>query len=392
MTLPAQIYLDNNATTRIDPVVAERMYELHSSGVANPASQHRSGRHALALLEEAKEAVARVVGAVPHGMESAHVILTSGGTEANNLVLHSLCSQQSGILITAGCEHSSILEYANQLPHLERRLLPLDAAGRCDLERLREWLDVDGERVRLISLMFGNNETGNIANLEAVGKIAAQYGVLVHSDAVQAVGKLKVDMPRLGLSALTLTAHKVHGPVGIGALVVRSDLQLRPLLIGGGQQLAVRAGTEPVVLAAGLAAALQASEGAREEGIYNELAGRRAEFERQLLEIDDLYINGISGERLPHVSNIAFVGLDRQALQMALDLAGIACSTGSACASGSGRASRVLLAMGLDPELVSSSLRFSFSRFTTSKELEQAAEIITSVVRRLRSRRQVRSC
>ncbi|MCA9132815.1 MAG: cysteine desulfurase [Planctomycetales bacterium] len=383
---PPAIYLDNNATTRIDPAIARRMLELQLQGLANPASQHRPGRLALRLLEEAKADLLQSLGAPHTGIHSAQLILTSGGTEANNLAIRGYAAQSSGIIVVAASEHPSVMEAARQLPPERLRILPVDHCGRSDLDLLRQWLQQDAARIQLVSVMLGNNESGALEDLGSITELCQHYGVPVHSDAVQAVSKIDLDMGRLGLSALTFTAHKMHGPVGIGGLILLPGEHISPLLVGGGQQLGIRPGTEAVVPAVALAQAVTLGDQARAEGQYTAVAHLRDRFEHALAAAGPVEVVAAAGRRLPHVSNIAFLGVDRQALHMALDLAGVACSTGSACASGSGRPSPVLTAMGLSAEAVRSSIRFSFSRFTTADEIDTACSIIIQVVNKLRSR------
>jgi cysteine desulfurase len=234
--------------------------------------------------------------------------------------------------------------------------------------------------------MFGNNETGVIADLANICGICRRFDVPVHSDAVQAIGKIDVNMTELGLSALSLTAHKIHGPVGIGALILPNGISLSPLLIGGGQQQGLRPGTEPVIPTIALTMAVRLGCQARMHRVYETVAQLRDRFEASLIPLESVEILASHSPRLPHVSNIAFLGLDRQALHMALDLAGIACSTGAACSSGSSRPSQVLTAMGLHSETVLGSIRFSFSRFTTAQEVEIASQIVAQVVLKLRSK------
>ncbi|QDV28139.1 cysteine desulfurase family protein [Aureliella helgolandensis] len=388
--VPLTIYLDNNATTKIDPQVAELIRALSLQGVANPASQHGPGRQALKLLEQAKTDLLSLTGASNTLMDTAQVIWTSGGTEANNLALLGIATKQPGMLVVAASEHSSVLEAAKRAAASLQQpchILAVDDAGHCDLDQLEAILRQDAANIALVSVMLGNNETGVIQDLETICKLCNRYQVKTHSDVVQAIGKLPFNMLELGLSAITLTAHKIHGPVGIGALILAPNLQLEPMLVGGGQQLAIRPGTEPVIPAVALAAALQHTCQARLDGTYQRIASLRDEFESKVLTLGDTYVVGQAPPRLPHTSNIAFWGLDRQALQMALDLRGLACSTGSACSSGSSRPSAVLTAMKLPDRTISSSLRFSFSKYSTLAEAHQAAEIVCSVVERLRSNR-----
>lgn len=378
------LYFDNNATTPIDPDIARLMFDLHLQGLANPASQHAAGRIALRQLEEAKNSLLNAVAAPNSGMESAQVILTSGGTEANNLAIRGYAATRPGIVIVAATEHTSVLDQARDLGSSRCRVLPVDHYGRCELQLLEDWLKQDANAISLVSIMLGNNETGVIQDLPSICRLCAHYSIPVHSDIVQAVGKIEVNMRQLGLSALTLTAHKLHGPVGIGALILLHGERIAPLLIGGGQQLGIRPGTEAVVPAVALARAVELGRLAVADGCYDRLAALRDRFEAALLELPDIEVIARSANRLPHVANVAFLGLERQALQMALDLAGVACSTGSACASGSSRPSPVLAAMGLNAAALAGSIRFSFSRINTPKEVENGIQIVSSVVKKLR--------
>ncbi len=376
------IYLDNNATTHLDPLVAERMHELNVMGVSNPASQHRQGRQALQLLEEAKSQILELMDAPTNGMDSAQIIMTSGGTEANNLAVFGLLAQRPGLAIVGATEHPSVIEAARSAcgDGDQLRILPVDQQGQCDLNRLEDWLNSD-EPVSFVSVMLGNNETGVIQNLQAICQLCSRFGVPVHSDIVQAIGKIPLSMRELGLSAATLTAHKIHGPVGVGALVLNRDLSVQPMIVGGGQQLGLRAGTEAVVPAVGLALSLNQICQALQDGEFERIESLRDRFEAQIRQMSsDFEVIAEDAPRLPHTSNISFRGLDRQALHMALDLNGLACSTGSACSSGSSRPSGVLVAMDLPLETVQSSLRFSFSRFTGEDQVARATKIIGDAV------------
>lgn len=367
------------------------MVELYQMGIANPASQHRAGRQSLRWLESAKTSILKSVGAPYQGMNSAQIILTSGGSEANNLALHSYTYQREGVVIVGSMEHPSI-QRAAELSAIclnPVRLLPALPSGHYDLNQLADWLDnIYGgrdshRRVALVSLMLANNETGVLNDLRQIVQICGQYQVPVHSDIVQAVGKVDFQMESLLLSSVTIAAHKIHGPVGIGALIVQSDTPVHAMIVGGGQQLGWRAGTEPVALAAGLAQALECAQEAREQGGYDKVARLRDSFESQLVNsLSDVEVNGCREQRVPQTSNLSFSGTERQPLQMALDLAGVACSTGSACSSGSSRPSTSLTAMGLSQDRIASALRFSLSRFTTEEEIAQAADIVTNVVKK----------
>lgn len=383
------IYLDNNATSHIDPVVAERMHELNLAGVSNPASQHRQGRQALHLLEEAKDQILKSIGAPRSGMRAAQVILTSGGTEANNLAIHGWLARRPGLAIVGATDHPSVIEAARLAAKPGNlRILPVDQSGLLDFQVLQQWLEQsvqDSTPISFVSAMLGNNETGVLQDLKRLCGLCASHGVPVHSDIVQAVGKIPIDMVDLGLSAVTLTAHKIHGPVGIGALVLQHDVAVEPMIVGGGQQLGLRAGTEPVVPAVGLATALTQILSALDNGEFERVARLRDSFESQLVADEQAVVIAAKAPRLPHTSNISFPGVDRQALHMALDINGLACSTGSACSSGSGRPSGSLVAMHIEEQLLQGALRFSFSRFSSDRDVESAIRIIRRALARCAS-------
>lgn len=389
------IYLDNNATSAIDPIVAQTIFQLQCDGPANPSSQHAVGRRSLHHLEQAKSNLLQQLGGLTQGMNAAQVIITSGGTESNNLAIHAAGQAGDGLIIVGTMEHPSILE-ASRSPLLCRqpvRYLTADWDGKYNLDQLAFWLNEiysgrdSHRRVLLVSLMLANNETGVINDLPAITRICNRYEVPVHTDIVQAVGKIDFDMCSSGVAAVTVAAHKVHGPAGIGALVVAAaDQKPRPLIVGGGQQLGWRSGTEPVALAAGMAKTLEVAQQCRSDGAYQQVAGLRDRFESILqAELPDVVINGDIANRLPQTSNVSFLGVDRQALHIALDLAGVACSTGSACASGSSSPSATLLAMQVGSQRADSALRFSLSRLTTCEQIEQAAATIVRLVHKLRN-------
>ncbi|QDU99265.1 cysteine desulfurase family protein [Lignipirellula cremea] len=380
-----RIYLDHNATTPLAAVAAAAMAEADRKAFANPASQHEFGRKARRRLETAREAILAELGGQVHGMQHDHLVFTSGGTEANNLALLGLAGAEPGTLLISAIEHPSVTAAALLL---QRRGFEVEKIGVCregvvDLAALEERLQAGGD-VRLVSIMLGNNETGVLQPVREAAQLCRAAGVPLHTDAVQAVGKIGVDFRGLGVSALSFAAHKFHGPRGIGGLLLRNHLKLEPQLAGGFQQAGLRPGTEPVSLAVGMAAALAAW---RLEA--NERTARLAEL-RDLLEAkillgapDTIRVGG-GAARLPHTSNLAFPGQDRQALQMALDMAGVACSTGSACASGSSEPSPVLQAMGLPQAVVEGSLRFSLGADTRPVDVERAADCILRVINNLR--------
>lgn len=394
------IYLDNAATTEIDPDVIETMRRMYERQLANPSSQHASGRLARSLLEAAKDQILAFVGAPCSGMNAAQLIVTSGGTEANNLAVLGIARARAGSVIISAIEHPSVLEAAESLSNQGRqtRVLPVDERGLCNVGVLEKWLEESHSRhpqsisdpntaVSLVSIILGNNEIGTIQDLKTICELCHRYDVPVHSDAVQAMGKIPFSMLELGLDALTITAHKLHGPVGIGALVVRNGLPVTPMFLGGGQQLGIRPGTEATVLVAGFAKALELSLASLEHGAYEATARIRDRFEEIILaQFAPATVVSAGSPRLPHISNLAFEGLDRQALLMALDLAGIQCSAGSACSSGSSRPSRILSALGIPNSVANGALRFSFSRSNSMDEVELTASRVVEIASKMQNR------
>jgi cysteine desulfurase len=381
--MPASFYLDNNATTPLAAEAAEAMARTAKDCWGNPASQHGFGRRARQVLEDAREAIGQLLGANLAGFPPDRVIFTSGGTEANNLAMFGLTGSAPGHLILSNVEHPSVSGPADVLARRGWQVdrLPVAASGEVAADELRRFLRPN---TRLVAVMLGNNETGVLQPVERIAAIAAAAGVPVHTDAVQPVAKLPVNFRQLGVTTMTATAHKFHGPMGIGVLVVRSGVDLQPQLFGGHQQEGFRPGTEPVVLAAGMRAALEAWHREADER-RRRLELLRDEFESLLLgDWPELIIHGRQATRLPHTSHIAFPGIDGQTLGMALDLAGVACSTGSACASGSSQPSPILLAMGVADELARASLRFSLGASTTADEMREAASRISFSYKELR--------
>jgi len=383
------IYLDHNSTTMLAPEALAAMTPWITERFGNPASQHGVGRRARQAIEVAREEIGRIFGVRRAGLEADRVIFTSGGTEANNLALLGITGclepgREIGEIIVSAIEHPSVSAPAAMLEQHGWRVhrLPVDAEGVVRAERLEEFLS---ERTRLVSVMLVNNETGVLQQLHEIAQRCREHRVPLHTDAAQSAGKLPIDFQSLGVSAMTIAAHKFGGPLGIGALVVRHELELSPLLLGGFQQEGMRAGTESVALAVGMYAALAAWE-AEQKPRFDRMRALRNKFEAQLQAAcqGELVFVGAGAERLPNTTNVAFLGCDRQALAMALDLAGVACSTGSACASGSSEPSPVLLAMGCKPEVVVSAVRFSLGAITTAADIDGAVERIAHVYHGIR--------
>jgi len=404
------IYLDHAATTPLSAEVIEAVNAAAAEAFANPGSQHAPGRAARRRLEDAKDQIASLLAARTSGVHADRVIVTSGGTESNNLLLAGLTHGRSGRVVISAVEHPSVGEYAKALA---RRGYDVQRAGvdrycRLDLDHFHSLITPE---TLVASVMLGNNETGAIQPVAEAAEICASAGVPLHTDASQAAGKIPVDFTQLGVAAMTVSPHKLHGPRGIGLLLLRHDLELEPMLHGGFQQLGFRPGTEPTAMVVGALKSIELANqwvaevegskppaGDRVQGRglrpadstpatpSHNISTLRDRFEQQLLaEVSEIQINASAAERLPHISNVAFPGLDRQALLMALDLAGVACSTGSACASGSSQPSPTLLAMGLEKPLVDSSLRFSFAATTTPAEIDLAVGRISNAVNKLRS-------
>jgi cysteine desulfurase len=379
------VYLDYNSTALIDPQVVVDMDEALRAGFANPASQHGPGRRARQALAAARREIGALLG-LPTESPAGRLVLTSGGTEANNLALFGFCQRPPGSIVVSPIEHSSVARCITVLQSrgFEIRKLPVDRNGLVAVDRLAELID-DG--TQLVCLMLANNETGVIQPVPQAAEVCRRLGVPLHCDAVQAIGKMPVDFGSLGVTSLSLGAHKFNGPRGIGALLIDGDAELTPLLHGGSQQFALRPGTEDVVLAVGMLAALRGwSE--HGEARRTEMKRRRIGFERRLLErVPDAMVIGRDVPRLPQTCQIAFPGVNRQALFMAADLQGVFLSTGSACASGSSEPSATLRAMQIPDSLVDSAVRISFGFQTGDDELNWAADRLAAIVENLRKTR-----
>jgi cysteine desulfurase len=383
--MPARpVYLDHAATTPVRPEVLEAMLPyLTEQAFGNPSSAHRFGRAARAGLEQARREVAQAVDAEPN-----QVNFTSGGTVADNLgiVGAALAARDRGAAMCAvvsAIEHKAILAAAHAVCHLGGRevLLPVDADGRVELDALDAALR---ERPAVVSVMWVNNEVGVVQAVREIAGRCCQAGVAFHTDAVQAFGKVPVDLAGLGCTLASLSGHKIGAPKGIGALVVRDRKAIEAIIHGGGQQYGIRPGTEnvPGAVAMGRAAALaaveQADEAARLGALRDELAARiRA-------VVPDLVVNAEGAERAPHVLSIAVPGADSEALLMHLDLAGVAASSGSACSTGAVEPSHVLVAMGGARELALGTVRLSLGHATTADDVTRAAEVMPGVVAKVR--------
>ena len=382
------IYLDNNATTAIDPEVVEVMNQEWALGPFNPSSQHQLGQRASQHLDQALLEVGRCLNTDFTTPGGPRLIWTSGGTESNNLALAGLSDYPRAPLIVSHLEHPSVLRFA-QLAKKDGRevcYLNANADGTVSIEHLKELLQTYRSLSPVVSVMSANNETGVIQPIEQVATLCRSAGALIHVDATQSIGKEPLDLVSLPIDSLCFSAHKFHGPVGIGGLWLAAGVKVRPLLIGGEQQLLSRPGTIPVPLAAGTAKALSLAVENLSANCAAMVSLRDRLEQRLINDIPELVIHGIDAKRLPNTTCVSFLGTDRQSMLMALDMAGVCCSSGSACSSGSSPPSHVLLAMGCDDALVSSAIRFGVSRFSTTEDIDTAAERICLVYKRLTTR------
>lgn len=390
------IYLDHNSTSPPIPSVIDVMTESLTAGFANPSSQHRLGQLARRQLESYRSDLISMLGGKTSGMDADSLILTSGGTESDNLALFGLAAVgrkrlidrqvlddgDAARVIISSIEHPAVFAAAQQLARLgyDVHRLPVDDRGVCVVDQLDELLL---KPTALVSVMFANNETGAIQPIAEIANRCRKNLVLVHSDAVQAVGKMEVNFGSLGLDAISFTAHKIGGPRGVGGLLLRHGVTPEPMFFGGFQQMAIRPGTEDVSLTAGLWQALKhfmADPVARQ----SHLSGLRDRFEQRLKTLfPAVVINSGNAERSPQTSNFAFPGINRQTFLMSADLEGLAISTGSACASGSSELSPVLIAMNVPKEVIEGSIRVSVGHSNTIEEIDIAVDRIKKIVDRL---------
>jgi cysteine desulfurase len=391
MTDPRTTYLDHAATTPMLPVAAEALTR-EMGKVGNASSLHASGRRARRVVEESRETIGRALGARP-----GDVVFTSGGTEADNLALKGIfwarreADPRRVRILSTAIEHHAVLDPLLWLGDhgAEVELLPVDQRGRLELGALEESLARDPGSVALVSVMWANNEVGTLQPVDEVVALAAEHGVPVHSDAVQAVGAVPVDFDRSGLAALAFSGHKVGGPYGVGALAVRREVPVSALVHGGGQERDIRSGTLDVPAIAGFAAAVEHSVKVQDEHA-GRVAALRDELVRRVQEVvPDAHLHGAptGPGRLPGNAHLGFPGCEGDSLLMLLDAHGIECSTGSACSAGVPQPSHVLLAMGCDEEQARHSLRFSFGHTSTTADVDAVVAAIGPVVERARAAR-----
>lgn len=383
-----RVYLDHAATTPVLPAVIDVVAAAMAT-LGNPSSLHASGRHARKLVEEARESVAAGLGARP-----SEVVFTSGGTEADNLAVKGLFWARRAAdprrvrILASAVEHHAVLDSVDWLTAEQGakvEWLPVDHTGRLDVDALRRVVSADPDSVALITVMWANNEVGTVQPIGEVVALAHEFAIPVHSDAVQAVGALPVHFGDSGLDAMTVSGHKVGGPVGVGALLLRREADVVPVLHGGGQERDVRSGTLDAPAVAGLAAALRATL-ADLPGRAATLAGLRDRLVSGVRSaVPEAILNGDPDHRLPGIAHLSFPGCEGDSLLLLLDAAGIDCSTGSACTAGVPEPSHVLLAMGAPHERARGSLRFSLGHSSTAADVDALVEAIGPAVERARA-------
>jgi cysteine desulfurase len=372
------IYLDHNATTPLDPEVRVEMDRCLDGSLGNPSSLHSAGQAARRLIDRARERVARLIGAQPD-----EILFCSGGTEANNLAIAGTLGARPAHLITTAVEHQAVL---NPCRHLEQSgaaltVLPVDGEGLLDPAAVGSALR---PATRLVSVMLANNDVGTLQPVAAVATQTRARGVLLHSDAAQAAGKIRIDVAALGVDLLSIAGHKLHGPQGSGALYVRRGTRLDPLLFGGHQERGLRPGTESVAAITGLGKACELAAARLAEDARRLAALRNAFEEGVLARIAGAAVNSSHAPRLPNTSSVSFEGLDGEALAINLDLLEVAVSTGAACSTATREPSHVLLAMGRTPEQARSSIRVSFGRGNTAEQAARAVDRVEQAVQLMR--------
>jgi len=383
-----KVYLDNNATTPLCPQVVKAMLPYLRTHFGNASSIHSFGREAKAAIESGREKIAKLFGCHPE-----EIYFTSGGTESDNLALKGVAfanRDKGRHLITSSIEHHAVLESCHFLETqgFEVTYLPVDRSGVVSPEDLRKAIRED---TVLVSIMHGNNEVGTIQPIAELSKTARDAGVYFHSDTVQSTGKLKIDVEEMGIDLLALSAHKLYGPKGVGAIYVRSGTRITPLFHGGHHERNYRAGTENVAGIVGLGAAIEICS-KEIDTEYRYLMDLSLPFYERLKEkIPDILLNGDFENRLPGTLNISFKGVEAEAVILSLDLEGVAVASGSACTSGSAEPSHVLKAMGVAPELARSAVRFSFGRFNSSQDVDYVLKILPPIIERLRAMSPVES-
>ncbi|HZE24147.1 MAG TPA: cysteine desulfurase family protein [Blattabacteriaceae bacterium] len=373
-----RVYLDNNATTPVLPEVFEAMRPFYLEQFGNASSIHHYGQHARAAVEKARASVAALVNARP-----AEIVFTSGGTEADNLGIFGLV-QRGDHVITSTIEHSAVTNSCKRLEQMgcEVTYVPVNAQGEIYAGNVEAALRPN---TRLITIMMANNETGVIQPVEEIGKIAQEADVFFHTDAVQAAGKVPMDVQKIACDALTISGHKIHAPQGTGALYIKKGTLIQPQIYGGSHERQRRAGTENLPGIVGLGKAAEISKQWLESGGPTEMSAMRDRLQDAVLSaMEDVGVNGLGAPRVPNTTNLWFDHIEGEALVIALDLKGLAVSSGAACSSGAIEPSHVLLAMGLPHQRARASIRISLGKQTTNDDIDFAIKVIPETVARLR--------
>jgi cysteine desulfurase len=372
-----RVYFDNNATTPVLPEVFEAMRPYYGEHFGNASSIHHHGQETRAAVERARESVAELVGC-----RSSEIVFTSGGTEGDNLAIFGLATEGDHV-ITSTIEHHAVLNACKRLEAMgcEVTYIPVDGRGLVDPADVRRGLR---SNTKLISIMMANNETGVLQPVGEIGKIAAEADIYFHTDAVQAAGKVAINVKQIGCGLLSISGHKMNAPQGVGALFVRKGTILQPMLYGGSHERSRRAGTEnvPGIVALGMAAEI--AKDALSNGSIARIEGMRDRLQQMLSKVEAAGVNGDGAPRVPNTTNIYFDHIEGEALVIALDLKGLAVSTGAACSSGAIEPSHVLTAMGLRAERARASIRFSLGKQNTEEEVEFALALVPDTVARLR--------
>lgn len=377
-----RVYLDHAATTPVDPEVAELMAEVLREVPGNPSSIYAEGRRARALVDRSRDEVAQAIGADP-----AEIVFTSGGTEADNLALRGVLKAREGDadgIVTTAIEHHAVLDTAHDLEaHGQARVtvLPVDRDGRVSSDAVAQAIDA---RTAIVSVMHGNNEIGTLEPIDAIGAVCRERGVTFHSDAVQTVGAIVIDVRSMPIDLLSVNAHKFYGPKGVGALYVRKGTRIATVQTGGGQERGRRTGTENVAGIVGLGAAMRIATGRRAAESARQIALRDRLIREIRSRIPEATLTGHATERLPNNVSFCFRGTQGEALVVSLDLEGFSVSSGSACTSGNTDPSHVLLALGLDRDLAQGSLRLTLGRETTDADIDALVGALPPIVARLR--------
>jgi len=374
------IYLDNNATTRLDPAASEKMCQFIKEHFGNPSSLYPIGRKVKEIITDAREVIAKAIGAT-----RTEIIFTASGTESDNFAIRGVLDalpDKNGI-ITSAIEHPAVMNTADYLEKKGVKItyVPVDKYGTVDLDFLQKAIT---PQTALISIMLANNEIGTIQPIEKISKIAKERGVLVHSDAVQAFGKIDVNVNKLGVDLLSISAHKIYGPKGVGALYIRKGTDISPLIYGGGQEREMRAGTENTIGIVGFAEAVKVVTGSKDKD-KKRIAKLAEQLKKGIEErIPKAKFNGHEANRMKGTLNFSFYGLEAEAILLALATKEIYVSTGSACSEGAEEVSHVLEAIGLKPEIARSSIRMSLGRFNTEEDIKTVLVELPEIVKKLR--------